>query len=262
MERELTKNMEEEITIRVKKLTKSFNGNKVLDELDLDIKKGETLGILGKSGIGKSVLLKHLIGLMKPDSGQIYIGAIDIAPLTEEEISIIRRMLFGMLFQSGALLDSLTVSENVALPLREGTNLSEDKINKKVKEKLELVGLKDIEEQMPDSLSGGMRRRVGLARALVMDPQIILYDEPTSGLDPIIANSINQMILEVKKVTGATSIVVTHDLNCINIIADRVGLLYDGKILAIDEKEKFMNSENPYVQQFIHGRIEGPIKIG
>lgn len=254
--------MEEEITIRIKNLTKSFNGNKVLDGLDLEIKKGETLGILGKSGIGKSVLLKHLIGLMKPDSGQIYIGAIDIAPLKEEEISVIRRMLFGMLFQSGALLDSLTVAENVALPLREGTNLSEDKISEKVKEKLELVGLKDIEEQMPDSLSGGMRRRVGLARALVMDPQIILYDEPTSGLDPIIANSINQMILEVKKLTGATSIVVTHDLNCINIIADRVGLLYDGKILAIDEKEKFMKSENPYVQQFIHGRIEGPIKIG
>ncbi len=254
--------IEEEITIKVKKLTKSFNGNKVLDELDIDIKKGETLGILGKSGIGKSVLLKHLIGLMKPDSGQIYIGAIDIAPLKEEEISVIRRMLFGMLFQSGALLDSLTVAENVALPLREGTNLSEDKITKKVKEKLELVGLKDIEEQMPDSLSGGMRRRVGLARALVMEPQIILYDEPTSGLDPIIANSINQLILEVKKITGATSIVVTHDLNCINKVADRVGLLYDGKILEIDEKEKFMKSENPYVQQFIHGRIEGPIKIG
>ncbi|MBU0533273.1 MAG: ABC transporter ATP-binding protein [Candidatus Omnitrophica bacterium] len=253
--------MEEEITIRIKNLTKSFNGNKVLDGLDIDIKKGETLGILGKSGSGKSVFLKHLIGLMKPDSGQIYIGAIDIAPLAEEEISVIRRMLFGMLFQSGALLDSLTVAENVALPLREGTNLAEDKIDKKVKEKLELVGLKDIEEQMPDSLSGGMRRRVGLARALVMEPEIILYDEPTSGLDPIIANSINQMILEVKKLTGATSIVVTHDLNCINIIADRVGLLYDGKILAIDEKEKFMKSENPYVQQFIHGRIEGPIKI-
>lgn len=253
--------MEEEITIKVKNLTKSFNGNKVLDGLNLDIKKGETLGILGKSGIGKSVLLKHLIGLMKPDSGQIYIGAIDIAPLSEEEISVIRRMLFGMLFQSGALLDSLSVAENVALPMREGTNISGDKIIKKVKEKLELVGLKDIEEQMPNSLSGGMRRRVGLARALVMDPQIILYDEPTSGLDPIIANSINQMILEVKKLTGATSIVVTHDLNCINIIADRVGLLYDGKILAIDEKEKFMKSENPYVQQFIHGRIEGPMKI-
>ncbi len=254
--------MEEEITIKVKKLTKSFNGNKVLDELDIDIKKGETLGILGKSGIGKSVLLKHLIGLMRPDSGQIYIGAIDIAPLKEEEISSIRRMLFGMLFQAGALLNSLTVSENVALPLREGTNLTEEKINKKVKEKLELVGLKDIKEQMPDSLSGGMRRRVGLARALVMDPQIILYDEPTSGLDPIIANSINQLILEVKKLTGATSIVVTHDLNCINRIADRVGLLYDGKIMEINEKEKFMKSENPYVQQFIHGRIEGPIKIG
>ncbi len=254
--------MEEEITIRVKKLTKSFNGNKVLDELDVDIKKGETLGILGKSGIGKSVLLKHLIGLMRPDSGQIYIGAIDIAPLKEEEISSIRRMLFGMLFQAGALLNSLTVSENVALPLREGTNLTEEKINKKVKEKLDLVGLKDIKEQMPDSLSGGMRRRVGLARALVMDPQIILYDEPTSGLDPIIANSINQLILEVKKLTGATSIVVTHDLNCINRVADRVGLLYDGKIMEINEKEKFMKSENPYVQQFIHGRIEGPIKIG
>jgi phospholipid/cholesterol/gamma-HCH transport system ATP-binding protein len=254
--------MEEEITIRVKKLSKSFNSNKVLDELDIDIKKGETLGILGKSGIGKSVLLKHLIGLMKPDSGQIYIGAIDIAPLQEEDISIIRKMLFGMLFQTGALLNSLSVSENVALPLKEGTNLSGEKISQKVKEKLDMVGLRDIEDQMPDSLSGGMRRRVGLARALIMDPQIILYDEPTSGLDPIIANSINELILEVKKLTGATSIVVTHDLNCINRVADRVGLLYDGKILEIDEKEKFMSSENPYVQQFIHGRIEGPIKIG
>lgn len=254
--------MESEVSIRVKKLTKSFNGNKVLDNLDIDIKKGETLGILGKSGIGKSVFLKHIIGLMKPDCGEIYIGAIDIVPLPEAEISIIRRMLFGMLFQTAALLNSLTVGENVALPLIEGTGLTDEKINKKVKEKLELVGLKDIENQMPDSLSGGMRRRVGLARALVMDPKIILYDEPTSGLDPIIANSINYLILEVKKVTGATSIVVTHDLNCMNIIADRVGLLYDGKIMALDEKEKFLNSKNPYVQQFIHGKIEGPIKIG
>ncbi len=254
--------MESEISIRVKKLTKSFNGNKVLDNLDIEIRKGETLGILGKSGIGKSVFLKHIIGLMKPDSGEVYIGAIDIVPLPETEISIIRRMLFGMLFQTGALLNSLSVGENVALPLREGTGLTDAKINNKVKEKLELVGLKDIEDQMPDSLSGGMRRRVGLARALVMDPKIILYDEPTSGLDPIIANSINYMILEVKKVTGATSIVVTHDLNCMNIIADRVGLLYDGKIMALDEKEKFLNSKNPYVQQFIHGKIEGPIKIG
>ncbi len=254
--------MEAEISIQVKKLTKSFNGNKVLDGLDIEIKKGETLGILGKSGSGKSVFLKHIIGLMKPDSGQVYIGAIDIAPLPEEEISIIRRMLFGMLFQTSALLNSLTVAENVALPLSEGTSLTDEIISKKVKEKLELVGLKDIENQMPESLSGGMRRRVGLARALVMDPQIILYDEPTTGLDPIIANSINYLILEVKKVTGATSIVVTHDLNCINMIADRVGLLYEGKILAIDEKEKFMQNKNPYVQQFIHGKIEGPIKMG
>ena len=254
--------MEEEVTIKVQNLTKSFNGNKVLDNLDIEIKKGETIGILGKSGTGKSVFLKHVIGLMKPDAGKVYIGAIDIAPLPEAEISIIRRMLFGMLFQTGALLNSLSVAENVALPLREGTNLLEDKIQQKVKEKLELVGLKDIENQMPDSLSGGMRRRVGLARALVMDPQIILYDEPTSGLDPIIANSINYMILEVKKLTGATSIVVTHDLNCMNIIADRIGLLYEGRIIALDEKEKFLNSNDPYVQQFIHGRIEGPIKIG
>ncbi len=254
--------MESEVSIQVKKLTKSFNGNKVLDSLDIDIKKGETLGILGKSGSGKSVFLKHVIGLMKPDSGQVYIGAIDIVPLPEEQVSIIRHMLFGMLFQTSALLNSLTVGENVALPLREGTGLTDEKINKKIKEKLALVGLKDIENQMPESLSGGMRRRVGLARALIMDPKIILYDEPTTGLDPIIANSINYLILEVKKVTGASSIVVTHDLNCMNIIADRIGLLYDGQIIALDEKEKFMKSNNPYVQQFIHGKIEGPIKIG
>ena len=253
--------METEISIQVKKLTKSFSDNKVLDCLDIDIQKGETVGILGKSGSGKSVFLKHVIGLMKPDCGEIYIGAIDIVPLPEEEISTIRRMMFGMLFQTAALLNSLSVGENVALPLIEGTGLTDEKINKKVKDKLELVGLKDIEDQMPDSLSGGMRRRVGLARALVMDPKIILYDEPTSGLDPIIANSINYLILQVKKVTGATSIVVTHDLNCINMIADRVGLLYEGKIIALDEKEKFMKNNNPYVQQFIHGKIEGPIKI-
>lgn len=254
--------MESEILIEAKKVTKIFDENKVLDELDIEIKKGETLVILGKSGTGKSVFLKHIIGLLKPDSGEIYIGAINIVPLPEKEVSLIRHMQFGMLFQSGALLNSLTVGENVALPLREGSNMTEDKILKKVSEKLALVGLQDIEDQMPEVLSGGMKRRVGLARALIMDPQIILYDEPTSGLDPIIATSINQLILDVKKATGATSIVVTHDLDCVNTIADRVGMLYEGKIIEIDEKGKFMESENPYVQQFIHGRIEGPIKLG
>jgi phospholipid/cholesterol/gamma-HCH transport system ATP-binding protein len=253
--------MNKDILIEVEKITKSFNSNKVLDNLDLQVRKGETLVILGKSGTGKSVFLKHIIGLIKPDDGKIYIGAIDIAPLAEKEISTIRRMQFGMLFQTGALLNSLTVAQNVALPLKEGTNLTDEEINKKVREKLELVGLEDIGDQMPEILSGGMKRRVGLARALIMDPQIILYDEPTSGLDPIIANSINHLILEVKRVTGATSIVVTHDLNCVNMIADRVGMLYEGKIIAIDEKEKFMKSNNPYVQQFIHGKIKGPINV-
>ena len=254
--------MESEVIVEAQKVVKTFDGHKVLDELDIKINKGETLAILGKSGTGKSVFLKHIIGLLKPDSGSIYIGAIDIVPLPEEEISIIRRMQFGMLFQTGALLNSLTVGQNVALPLRETTNLPDEEIQEKVREKLTLVGLQDIEDQMPEVLSGGMKRRVGLARALIMDPQIILYDEPTSGLDPIIATSINHLILEVKKVTGATSVVVTHDLNCVNIIADRVGMLYEGKIIEIDEKEKFMESGNPYVQQFIHGRINGPIKVG
>jgi len=253
-----------ETFVEIKKLNKSFGDNKVLRDLDLEIREGETLAIIGKSGGGKSVLLKHIIGLLKPDSGDVFVGAINIVNLPEYEISKIRAMLFGMVFQEGALLASLTVGENVALPLVErerSRQYSPVGLEEKISKNLQLVGLKGTEDAMPAELSGGMKRRVGLARALIVEPKIILYDEPTTGLDPVLATSINELILDVKKNVQATSVVITHDLQSAYTVADRIGMLYDGKIIEIDETEKFRNSQNPIVRQFLTGDTQGPIKV-
>ncbi|HEX9948740.1 MAG TPA: ABC transporter ATP-binding protein, partial [Thermodesulfobacteriota bacterium] len=211
--------------IEIKDLHKSFEGLRVLAGVDLDIRQGETITILGGSGTGKSVLLKLITGLEKPEKGTIKIDKRDITPLTEDEMVPIRRKI-GMLFQGAALFDSLSAGENVAYPIREHFRLPEEEVQRIVREKLHLVGLDGVEEKMPAELSGGMKKRVGLARAIAIDPEIILYDEPTTGLDPANTQRINQLIVELQRILKVTSIVVTHDLDSAYQVTDRLALLH------------------------------------
>ncbi len=244
--------------IRIKDLYKSFDGNQVLRGLNLEIQKGEALVIIGRSGCGKSVLLKHIMGIMEPDEGTILIEGVDIFSLTPRELDEFRLKL-GMLFQGSALFDSLSVRENVGFSLYEHSTLSEEEIQERVGEKLGLVGLAGIEELMPAALSGGMKKRVGLARAICNDPAIVLYDEPTTGLDPIMADGINELILRMQERLGVTSITVTHDLNSAYKIADRIAMLYDGKIIGIGTPEEIKNTHDPVIRQFITASARGPI---
>jgi phospholipid/cholesterol/gamma-HCH transport system ATP-binding protein len=247
-----------EVIISVRGLEKSFGGRKVLDGIDLDIYKGETFVIMGGSGCGKSTLLRHLIGLIKPDKGHVYHSNKDITTMTEEEMDNMKKK-FGMLFQSAALLDSLNVEQNVSLPLKEHTKLDDNIIKIIVKMKLSLVGLRGFEKFMPSELSGGMKKRVGLARAIVMDPEVVFYDEPSAGLDPIVTAVIDKLMIDLSKKLLITSIVVTHDMNSVFRIADRIAMLYQGRIIAIGTREQIKNSEDPIVQQFIKGDTEGPL---
>ncbi|MBC7362257.1 MAG: ABC transporter ATP-binding protein [Candidatus Aminicenantes bacterium] len=244
--------------IKIVDLHKSFGEKKVLKGVNLEIQPGETMVIIGQSGSGKSVLLKHIIGIMKPDSGKIFVDGQEITSLSSEEMMKLSRK-FGMLFQGAALFDSLTVAENVAFGLRRHTNLSEEEIKEMVTASLERVGLRGVENLLPYELSGGMKKRVGLARAIAYSPEIILYDEPTTGLDPIRADAINDLILQLKKDLKVTSIVITHDMNTTYKVADRIAMLYDGRIIEVGTPEEIKNSANPVVQQFIHGRATGPI---
>lgn len=244
--------------IKIVELHKSFDGKRVLKGVNLDIEPGETMVIIGQSGSGKSVLIKHIIGIMKPDSGEIYIDGQEITSLNNEELMKLSRK-FGLLFQAAALFDSLTVEENVAFGLRRHTNLPEEKIREIVEASLARVGLRGVEKLLPYELSGGMKKRVGLARAIAYHPEIILYDEPTTGLDPIRADAINQLILQMKQELKVTSIIITHDMSTTYKVADRVAMLYDGRIIEIGTPEEIKNSANPVVQQFIHGRATGPI---
>lgn len=244
--------------IKIVDLHKSFGEKKVLKGVNLEIQPGETMVIIGQSGSGKSVLLKHIIGIMKPDSGKIFVDGQEITSLSGEEMMKLSRK-FGMLFQGAALFDSLTVAENVAFGLRRHTNLSEEEIKKLVTASLERVGLRGVENLLPYELSGGMKKRVGLARAIAYSPEIILYDEPTTGLDPIRADAINDLILQSKKDLKVTSIIITHDMNTTYKVADRIAMLYDGRIVEVGTPEEVKNSANPVVQQFIHGRAIGPI---
>ncbi|MGB9892975.1 MAG: ABC transporter ATP-binding protein [Candidatus Saccharicenans sp.] len=244
--------------IKIVDLHKSFDGKPVLKGVNLEIRDGEIMVIIGQSGSGKSVLLKHLIGLMKPDRGQIFIDGQEITSLSSEALMKLSRK-FGLLFQGAALFDSLTVAENVAFGLRRHTNFSEEEIQKIVKASLERVGLRDVDNLLPYELSGGMKKRVGLARAIAYSPEIILYDEPNTGLDPIRADAINDLILQLKEQLHVTSVVITHDMKTTYKVADRIGLLYDGRIVEIGTPEEIKNSANPIVQQFIHGRATGPI---
>lgn len=244
--------------IKIVDLHKSFEGKQVLKGINLEIGEGETMVIIGQSGSGKSVLLKHIIGIMKPDSGQVFIDNQEITSLSDEDIMKLSRK-FGMLFQGAALFDSLTVAENVAFGLRRHTSLPEDEIQRVVITSLEQVGLRGVEHLLPYELSGGMKKRVGLARAIAYTPEIILYDEPTTGLDPIRADAINCLILELKERLRVTSVIITHDMNTTYKVADRIAMLYDGRIIETGTPEEIKNSRNPVVQQFIAGRAEGPI---
>lgn len=244
--------------IEIINLSKSFNEHKVLDNLNLTINTGETMVIIGCSGCGKSVLLKHIIGIMKPDSGQVVIDGEDITKLNGKRLDDLR-MRFGMLFQGSALFDSLTVLENVGFSMIEHGHFNERLLRERAAECLSHVGLKGIEDMLPSELSGGMRKRVGLARAICMNPRIILYDEPTTGIDPIMADAVNDLIKELHDKLKVTSLVVTHDIVSAYKIASRIAMLYNGKIVEVGTVEQIKNTDNPIVRQFITGAAKGPI---
>ena len=247
--------------IDIVNLHKSFRGHAVLRGVNLTIKTGETMVVIGRSGGGKSVLLKHIIGLMQPDSGQVIVDGTDITKLSRKELDRLR-LTCGMLFQGAALFDSLNVMENIAFGMIEHNNAPREEIIKRTEECLALVGLKDIEYKKPAELSGGMRKRVGLARAICMRPQIMLYDEPTTGVDPIMGDAINDLIIELHNKLKVTSIAVTHDMTSAYKIADRIAMLYNGKIIAVGTPEEIKNTKDPIVHQFITGAGKGPITEG
>jgi len=246
--------------IEIKDIRKELGGRQVLDGVNLSVKRGETVVVIGRSGCGKSVLLKHIIGLMRPDAGSIRVAGTEMTSLKSEELCQMRKR-FGMLFQSSALFDSLSVWENVGLGLIEHTDLSEAEIRRRVCDKLALVGLADIEDARPAELSGGMKKRVGLARAIAMDPEVVLYDEPTTGLDPIMADVINQLIRTLQATLKITSIAVTHDMKSAYHIGDRLAMLHDGKIVFEGSPEEIMRTQDETIRQFIEGRAEGPISV-
>ncbi len=238
--------------LTLESVSKSFEGNAVLRAIDLEIRPGETLSILGGSGIGKSVTLKLLIGLLRVDSGRVFFRDRDVTALNERGWTEVRRH-FGMVFQGSALFDSLSVLENVAYPLREHTDKTDAEIRRVVAEKLALVGLEGIEELLPAELSGGMRKRVGVARAVAMDPEVILYDEPTTGLDPANARRIAELIRSLQRRLGVTSVVVTHDLPVCFEVSDRIGLLHAGTIVQLDTPEALRSQPGEAMREFLGG---------
>ncbi len=236
--------------IEIRNLKKAFNGNSVLRGVDLIIPTGETMAVVGQSGCGKSVLLKHIIGLLEPDEGEVLIDGRSIHTMPEKELYALRAR-FGFLFQGAALFDSMTVLENVSLGLVENSSLPEEEIRRIVAEKLGMVGLPGIEEKKPAELSGGMRKRVGLARALATNPDYMLYDEPTTGLDPVMSNQIDALIAEITGKMNATSIVVTHDMFSVYTIVDRVAMMHQGRIYFTGTPAEFQTAEDPVVRDFI-----------
>jgi phospholipid/cholesterol/gamma-HCH transport system ATP-binding protein len=236
--------------IEIQAVHKSFEDNHVLRGVDLVVPEGRTTVIIGGSGSGKSVLMKHMLGLLQPDRGRVIVDDQDISQMGEHELVLVRAK-FGMVFQQAALFDSMTVGENVAFPLREHSKLKEREIQARVAEKLALVSLEGVEGRFPAELSGGMRKRVGLARAIVLDPRILLYDEPTTGLDPITANNVDEMIMEAQERLGVTSVVISHDIASSFRVADQVAMLYQGTIVANGSADELRRSEHPHVQQFL-----------
>ncbi|MBI2974868.1 MAG: ABC transporter ATP-binding protein [Deltaproteobacteria bacterium] len=236
--------------IKLVDVHKNFAGQKVLNGINLQIRKGEITVIIGTSGVGKSVLLKHMIGLLRPDRGKVFIAGVDLGTLSSPALVELRKK-FGMLFQGAALFDSLTVFENVAFPLVEHSNLTVEKIRERVMEKLDLVGLHDVDKKMPSELSGGMKKRVGLARAIILEPEVILYDEPTTGLDPIMTDSVDNLILAMQQRLKITSVVISHDIKSTFDIADQIAMMHEGKIIEAGAPEIFRASKNPVVAKFI-----------
>jgi phospholipid/cholesterol/gamma-HCH transport system ATP-binding protein len=247
--------------IELQNLWKSFGGRHVLREMSVSVDKGETLVIVGGSGTGKSVTLKHIIGLLRPDRGHVLIDGQDITAMKDVELNQFRRR-FGMSFQEGALFDSMSVFENIAFPLRRHTTMAEEEIRARVEECLEDVHLHGVETKRPSELSGGMRRRVGFARAISLKPEILLFDEPTTGLDPVISDVIAELIREMDRKLGTTTVTITHDMKVAFKIADRVAMLHQGQIIEEGTPAQFQASKNPIVQQFIEGRAEGPLTEG
>jgi phospholipid/cholesterol/gamma-HCH transport system ATP-binding protein len=253
--------------IRVRNLVKRFDGRAVLEGINLDVKQGETVVVMGGSGCGKSTLLRHLIGTFKPDEGSIEILGQDVTNLNEAGMNEVRKK-FGILFQSGALFNSMTLRQNVALPLEEHTQLDRNTIDIMVKIKLEMVGLREHGDKYPAQISGGMKKRAGLARALALDPQILFYDEPSAGLDPVTSAEIDMLMMNLSKQLGVTSVVVTHEMDSAFRIADRMAMLDKGKMLLVAPRQQFeelrdrkgdMDEKSALIRQFLRGDSEGPI---
>lgn len=244
--------------IDIRKLNKSFRGIGVLNNLDLEVPTGKITVIIGPSGTGKSVLLKIILGLIKPDSGNILIEANDIGTMSEYELNQIRKN-FGVCFQDAALFDSMSVGQNVGFPFKVHTKLAKEQISKEVDVLLKEVGLSGIEDKMPSQISGGMRKRVGLARAMALNPKLLFFDEPTTGLDPVMTSAINSLIHEVQRKSGATTLVISHDIQGAFDVADYMAMLYQGQIVFEGEPEAFQGTDDPLVRQFVQGGIDGPI---
>jgi phospholipid/cholesterol/gamma-HCH transport system ATP-binding protein len=258
---------EHQPVIRVADLVKRFSGRAVLGGVDLAVRRGETMVVMGGSGCGKSTLLRHMIGSMWPDEGRVELFGQDLSSLTEEELDALRKR-FGILFQSGALFNSMTVGENVALPLREHTDLDEDTIDIIVRIKLELVGLRTAMDLMPAEISGGMKKRAGLARAIALDPEILFYDEPSAGLDPVTSAEIDRLIIDLSRKLGVTSVVVTHEMDSAFRIADRMAMLDRGRMLMVGDRAEFEavrdgqaigDERRDLIRQFLRGDSDGPI---
>jgi phospholipid/cholesterol/gamma-HCH transport system ATP-binding protein len=245
--------------ISLQDLHKSFGHKKVLNGLSIDVARGESLVIVGGSGTGKSVTLKHIIGLLHPDKGHVIVDGIDTCCLSIVELNVLRRR-FGMAFQEGALFDSMTVFENIAFPLRRHTKMSEREILARVNECLDMVHLeRGVKDKRPAELSGGMRRRVGFARSISLEPEVLLFDEPTTGLDPVISDVVADLIREMDQTLHATTVTITHDMKVAFKIADRIAMLHKGAVVEEGTPAEFQNSTNPIVKQFIEGRADGPL---
>lgn len=245
--------------VQLRGVVKRFGTKTVLDGLDLDIADGESLVILGGSGSGKSVLLKHIIGLLQPNEGSVTVDGVDLASLNPRELIEFRRR-YGMSFQEGALFDSMDVWHNIAFPLqRARPKPSRDAVDQRVEECLDIVGLEGVGDKLPSELSGGMRRRVGFARAIALQPEILLFDEPTTGLDPVMTAVIDEVIIGLQRRMGSTAITITHDLGSAFRIADRIAMLYKGRILAVAPPDEFKQLDEPRIRQFLDGRADGPL---